>query len=50
MRPYRLEISPDRWRAFMTSVTVRNMPGRGCVFVLEVPLALQDALAPQATV
>jgi signal transduction histidine kinase len=29
-------------------ITIRNMPGRGCVFVIDLPLAAADVRAPQA--
>ena len=41
-----LSIARKAVRAHGGDIHIRNMPGRGCVFSIEVPLALQGAPAP----
>jgi len=36
-------------RAHSGDITIRNMPGRGCIFAIDVPLAARDDAAPQST-
>jgi signal transduction histidine kinase len=42
-----LSIARKVVRAHGGEISVRNMPGKGCVFIIEVPLAAEEP-APQA--
>jgi signal transduction histidine kinase len=44
-----LSIARKAVRAHGGDIRVRNMPGRGCVFTIEVPLAAEEAV-PHAVV
>jgi signal transduction histidine kinase len=44
-----LSIARKAVRAHGGEVTVRNMPGKGCVFTIDVPLAAEEDV-PQAVV
>ena len=37
---YGLAIARKAMRAMAGDITIRNMPGKGCVFVLDMPLAV----------
>lgn len=43
-----LSIARTAVRAHGGDILVRNMPGKGCVFMIEVPLAAEDVGVPQA--
>jgi signal transduction histidine kinase len=43
-----LSIARKAVKAHGGDITIRNMPGKGCVFVIEVPLAVEDAIAAPA--
>jgi signal transduction histidine kinase len=45
-----LSIARKAVRAHGGEIVVRNMPGKGCVFVVSVPLALEGASVTQASV
>jgi signal transduction histidine kinase len=45
-----LSIARRAVRAHGGEILVRNMPGKGCVFIIEVPLAVDYVRAPQAVV
>jgi signal transduction histidine kinase len=34
-------------RAHGGDISIRNMPGRGCVFTIDMPLVAEDVRAPQ---
>jgi signal transduction histidine kinase len=42
-----LSIARQAMRAHGGDVRIRNMPGHGCVFTIEMPLAAQEATVPQ---
>jgi signal transduction histidine kinase len=42
-----LSLARKAVRAHGGEIVVRNMPGRGCVFIIEIPLAPNDVSAPQ---
>ncbi len=42
-----LSIARKAIRAHGGDILIRNMPGRGCVFTIEIPLAEEDVRAPQ---
>ena len=42
-----LSIARKAMRAHGGDIHVRNIPGKGCIFVIEVPLAAEEALGPQ---
>ena len=42
-----LSIAREAVRAHGGEISIRNMPGKGCVFVIDVPLAAAQA-APQS--
>jgi signal transduction histidine kinase len=44
-----LSIARKAVRAHGGEIRIRNLPGRGCVFIIEIPLAA-DERAPQAVV
>jgi signal transduction histidine kinase len=41
-----LSIARKAVRAHGGDIEIRNMPGKGCVFVIEMPLAVEDVHAP----
>jgi signal transduction histidine kinase len=43
-----LSIARKAIRAHGGDITIRNMPGRGCVFIIEVPLAAEQVRPPQS--
>jgi signal transduction histidine kinase len=43
-----LSIARQAVRAHSGDIRVRNMPGRGCVFTIDVPLAAEDVKVPQS--
>jgi signal transduction histidine kinase len=43
-----LSIALKAVRAHSGDITIRNNPGKGCVFVIEVPLAVEDLAASRA--
>ena len=45
-----LSIARNAIRAHGGEINVHNMPGKGCVFVIDIPLASEDARVPQAVV
>jgi signal transduction histidine kinase len=45
-----LSIARKAVRAHGGEIIIRNMRGKGCVFIIEVPLAADDVRAPQAIV
>ena len=44
-----LSIARKAVRAHGGDIHVRNMPGKGCVFTIELPLAAEDVDIPQPT-
>jgi signal transduction histidine kinase len=45
-----LSIARKAVRAQGGDISIRNMPGKGCVFVVEIPLAAAEPIAPHALV
>ena len=45
-----LSIARKAVRAHGGEILIRNMPGKGCVFVIDMPLAAEHVRAPQAVV
>ena len=45
-----LSIARKAVRAHGGEILIRNMPGKGCVCVINVPLALEEVVAPQSVV
>jgi signal transduction histidine kinase len=45
-----LSIAQKAMKAHSGEITIRNTPGKGCVFVLEMPLAAEEGRAPQPVV
>jgi signal transduction histidine kinase len=43
-----LSIARKAMRAHGGDISIRNMPGQGCVFIIEVPLASEDVRSPQS--
>jgi len=43
-----LSIARQAMRAHEGDIHIRNMPGKGCVFVIEMPLSAEDVGAPQS--
>lgn len=43
-----LSIARGAVRAHGGDILVRNMPGKGCVFMIDVPLAAEDVGVPQS--
>ena len=45
-----LSIARQAMRAHGGDISVRNLPGKGCIFVLDMPLAAAEGRAPQASI
>ena len=43
-----LSIARQAVRAHGGDIHIRNMPGRGCIFAIDVPLAAGDVSVPQS--
>ena len=42
-----LSIARKAVRAHRGDILIRNMPGKGCIFIIDLPLATEDARSPQ---
>src|SRR5437660_1495419 len=45
-----LSIARKAVRAHRGDILIRNMPGKGCIFIIDLPLATEDARSPQTIV